>query len=395
MIPSTTTHIHAGAAEFHPDENYVVTTDNKKVRTPHPAPRAGRRRLTPAGAAQIGYDHLIVATGMHIHAGKIAGLEEALEEGPVSTNYIPKYASKTFDLIKNFEGGEAVRAPPTPPVPGHVSLTPGRRPVAQLFTFPTGPMKCAGAPQKIMYLAEDYWRKKSRIREKCDVIYNTALPRIFGVVKYAESLRLVCQSRDINVNYSLDLVEVRNKSREAVFRGVVDGQPSGDEQVFKYDMMHVAPKMGPVKAVADSPLANAAGFVDVDDHTLQHKKYRNVWSLGDASSLPTSKTAAAISEESGVLKANLRAVMAGRVKPRRYNGYTSCPLVTGYGSLILAEFDYSGEPLETFPVEQSLERSDMYYLKRDVMPTLYWHGLLTGLWEGPGTFSKIPGVRAV
>lgn len=139
----------------------------------------------------------------------------------------------------------------------------------------------------------------------------------------------------------------------------------------------------------------AGSFVEVDDHTLQHVKYGNVFSLGDASSLPTSKTAAAISEQSGVLKANLRAVMKGRVKPRRYNGYTSCPLTTGYNSLILAEFDYTGQPLESFPVDQGQERALMMMLKRDVMPGLYWHALLKGHWEGPGTLRRFAGVNAV
>jgi sulfide:quinone oxidoreductase len=128
-----------------------------------------------------------------------------------------------------------------------------------------------------------------------------------------------------------------------------------------------------------SPLANEGGWVDVDKRTLQHTKYPNVFSLGDASSLPTSKTAAAIRAQAPILVENLMTVMAGKAPGAIYDGYTSCPIVTDYGKLILAEFDYDKKPCETFPFDQSKERLSMYLLKKHVLPTLYWQGMLKGL----------------
>jgi sulfide:quinone oxidoreductase len=127
-----------------------------------------------------------------------------------------------------------------------------------------------------------------------------------------------------------------------------------------------------------SPLANKDGWVDVDRNTLQHVRWPDVFSLGDVSSLPTSKTGAAIRKQAPVLVKNLLAVRAGRPLPASYDGYTSCPLVTGYGKLILAEFDYTKGPAESFPFDQSKERYSMFALKAYALPRMYWHGMLRG-----------------
>lgn len=125
-------------------------------------------------------------------------------------------------------------------------------------------------------------------------------------------------------------------------------------------------------------VAIAAGWVDVDKYTLQYVKYSNIFSLGDASGLPTSKTGAAIRKPAPVLVANLLATINKQALSAVYTGYTSFALVTGYGKLVLAEFDYDGKPMETFPFDQSKERWSMYHLKRWVLPWLYWNKILMG-----------------
>ena len=131
-------------------------------------------------------------------------------------------------------------------------------------------------------------------------------------------------------------------------------------------------------------LVNEAGFVNVNKFTLQHKKYPNVFALGDCSSSPNPKTAAAVAVQAQVVYKNLSEIMDGRRPILNYDGYASCPLVTGYNSCILAEFDYDFQPMETFPIiDQSKERYSMFLLKRDVMPQLYWHLMLNGIWNGP------------
>ena len=136
--------------------------------------------------------------------------------------------------------------------------------------------------------------------------------------------------------------------------------------------------MGPPDFIKQSPIANEGGWVDVDKATLQHNRFKNIYSLGDASSLPTSKTGAAIRKQAPVLVANLLAQIAGQPLNAAYDGYTSCPLVTGYGRLILAEFDYDGKPVETFPFDQSKERLSMYLMKKHLLPAMYWHGMMRG-----------------
>jgi sulfide:quinone oxidoreductase len=232
-----------------------------------------------------------------------------------------------------------------------------------------------------MYLAEDYFRKHG-LRNKTRVMYYCATPTIFSAPKYAAALmEQVVKPRGIDVLFKHQLVEIRAGTKEAVFKNT----ESNESIVQPYDLIHVVPPMSAPDFIKRSPLANAAGWVDVDKETLQHIRYPNVFSLGDASSLPTSKTAAAIRAQAPVLTANLLAALRSRQGTLKYDGYTSCPLITGYGKLILAEFDYDLKPKETFPFDQAKERYSMYLLKRYVIPVIYWDGLLKGYkWPRPG-----------
>lgn len=234
-------------------------------------------------------------------------------------------------------------------------------------------MKCGGAPQKICYLADEHFRQEG-IRDRCKLIFAIAKPTIFDVKRYADTLDKVIQRKQIEPRFNHNLIELRPDTKEAVFEQL-DG---GEDVIVTYDMIHVTPPMSAPSFVADSPLADEAGWVDVDKHTLRHNRFDNVFSLGDCSSLPTSKTGAAIRKQAPVVAKNVRAAIKGRPLTASYNGYTSCPLVTGYGKLVLAEFDYDKIPAETFPFDQSKERWSMYLLKKHGLPLLYWHGMLKG-----------------
>lgn len=344
VVPPQADWIRSAAVEFRPEENAVVTAD-------------GRR---------IAYDYLVVALGMQVNFDQIGGLPEALRDPDscVTSNYSAATAPKTFELIRRFRGGNA------------------------LFTFPPMPIKCPGAPQKIMYLADDYWRKNG-VRDRTTVIYNTSLGVIFGVKKYAERLLKVVERKGIRVNYHRRLVEVRPDKREAVFEVLDSREESKPTETYSYDFLHATPPMGPLSFMKGQPIADEAGWVDVDKNTLRHRRYGNVFGIGDCTNVPTSRTAAACAAEASVLKANLLAAMRGGELRASYDGYTSCPLVTGYGKTILAEFDFDAAPLETFPFDQGKERASMYYLKKDLLPQLYWNGLLKGLWGGPGTMRRV------
>ena len=307
------------------------------------------RTVTTRGGSVLRYRDLVVAPGIQLDWHKIEGLEGHVGEGLITSNYLYRSTERTWALLNEVGSGNAV------------------------FTFPSTPIKCAGAPQKIMYLADDHFRRRG-VRGKVNVLWRSAGAAIFGVKKYAAALSEVVARKKIDAAYRQDLVAVRPASKEAVFKGLDDGK----EHVVRYAMLHVVPPQSAPDFIKKGPLANAAGWVDVHKHTLQHIRHPEVWGLGDASSLPTSRTGAAIRKQAPVLVENLLARRAGQALTASYDGYASCPLVTGYGKLILAEFDYDGRPAESFPFDQSQERWSMWAMKTYALPELYWNGMLKG-----------------
>ncbi len=327
VMPRGVHWIRDAAAEFLPAENMIRTRDGKTIT----------------------YDWLVVAAGLQIFWDKIPGLRESLGKGGVCSNYSFGTVDFTWQAIREFKGGNAI------------------------FTNPSGAVKCGGAPQKIMYLADEHFRKAG-VREKANVIYMSALPNIFAVERYRKTLEKVISRKEIDCRFQHELVEILPERHEAVFKSL----ESGERITLPYGLLHVTPPMGPPTFLASSPLADEQGWIDVDRQTLRHKRYANVFALGDCSNLPTSKTGAAIRKQAPVLVKNLRAAIAGQVPDATYDGYTSCPLVTGYGKLVMAEFDYDKRPQETFPIDQSRERWSMWLVKRYLLPLLYWHGMLKG-----------------
>lgn len=298
------------------------------------------------------YNHLIVAPGIQLNWHEIKGLTETLGKNGVCSNYSFKTAPYTFECIKNLNGGKAI------------------------FHNPHTPVKCGGAPHKIMYLAADYFRKNG-VLNKIDIQYWSGAGKLFAVPKYEKTLLEVVKRGNIKLNFMQKLVEIDGPNKRAKFVGF--GENNKDVETWvEFDMIHVTPPQSAPDFIKNSSLANAAGWVDVDKNTLRHVKYNNIFSLGDASGLPTSKTGAAIRKQAPVLVDNIISSLNGKDLKAQYTGYTSCPLVTGYGKLVLAEFDYNNEPMETFPMDQSKERWSMYVLKRRVLPWLYWNKILTG-----------------
>jgi len=307
------------------------------------------RRIELEDGTSVEYELLVVAVGIRCRWEAIPGLPETLGRDGVCSNYSGEHVERTWEFIQGLSGGRAV------------------------FTHPATPIKCGGAPQKIMYLAADHWRRR-RVLEETEIRFGIATPKIFGAAHYVHPLERVAADYGIGVLYRHDLREIRPAAREAVFHDL----DAETEVVLPYDLLHVTPPMGPPAFIAESPLAGEGGWVAVDRETCRHIRYPDVFSLGDVSSLPTSKTAAAIRKQAPVVVTNLLAALEERTGHAAYDGYTSCPLVTGYGRLILAEFDYDGNPQETFPFDQAKPRWTMYQLKKRLLPPLYWHGMLKG-----------------
>lgn len=304
------------------------------------------------GGETLGYDYLVVAPGIQLNWHEIAGLKETLGKNGVCSNYSFETAPYTFECIKAFKGGNAI------------------------FHNPHTPVKCGGAPHKIMYMATDYFRKHGLL-DKVNVAYWSGGGKLFAVPKYEKTLLDVVQRGNINLNFNVKLTAIDGDKKVATFVGI--GADNKDQVTeVPFDMIHVTPPQSAPDFVSKSPLANAAGWVEVDQYTLQHPRFANVFTLGDGAGLPTSKTGAAIRKQAPVLVANLLSFMTGKPLTAKYNGYSSCPIVTGYGKLVMAEFDYTNTPTETFPFDQSKERWSMFALKRYLLPWLYWNQILPG-----------------
>lgn len=343
LIDSKLKFYNSHVEEFSPEQNFVTLTNGDK----------------------LNYQHLVVVPGIKVDFSSIKGLPEALDDpnSLVSSIYSYDYCDKVFRSIQKLTSGSA------------------------LFTQPAGVVKCAGAPQKAMWLALDYWKRaglynpRDSAHSKIDVTFATGLAVMFGVPKYAAKLEELRVERAVEGLFEHDLVSIDGN--------VATFSVPGDKKEVKkrFDFLHAVPKMGPHAFVRNSVLANAAGFVDVDDATTRHKKYHNVWSVGDASSLPTSKTIAAITSQAPVLVENLMLSLQDKAPTAEYDGYTSCPLVTEYGKVLLAEFKYGGEPKETFKswfgIDQATPRRAFYHLKKDFFPWVYSKSMIKGTWGGP------------
>lgn len=328
LLPRGVAHVAQAVKAFSPETNEIEFADGQR----------------------LGYDFLVVAAGIQLNFGAIKGLPEALGKNGVSSNYRYDLAPYTWELVRNFKGGKA------------------------LFTQPAGAIKCAGAPQKAMYLAADYWRQNGIKAESIQFRNGGAV--LFSVPFYARALSRVVDSYGARAQLGDSLVEVRGEEKIAVFERAKDGEKVREE--VPYDLLHVVPPQSAPDCIRQSTLANAEGWVDVDQHTLRHVRYGNVYSLGDCSSLPTSKTAAAVKAQAPVLVNNLLEALQGLETSARYTGYTACPVTTSHGKVMLAEFTYGGTVSTTLPLDSRIPRKFYWFLKRSVLPWFYWNLLLKG-----------------
>ncbi|WIA22774.1 hypothetical protein OEZ85_001172 [Tetradesmus obliquus] len=332
VLPQGVAWLRSAAAEIDADSSTVTTADGRRLR----------------------YEYLVVATGCQPKWDSVRGLPEALGDGRVVSNYSPKYAPLTFEALKDLKQGHAI------------------------FTMPKGTVKCPGAGHKVCWLSEDYLRRHGR-RPAVKVTYVTPSARVLGLQRYLPTIERITQERDIAVVPSTHLVEVCGRQQEAVFDCLdASGTPTGQQRVMHYDLLHVTPPHVPAPAVANSSLADAGGWLAVDKETLQHLRYPNVFGIGDCCSLPTGKTAAAAAAQFLVLRDNLDALMAGSLQQdsaAKYDGYTSCPVVTRQGRVMLMEYGYDGVIMEMFSklgIDQSQEQYLMWLVKTLVLPAAYW-----------------------
>lgn len=322
-----------------------------KDRAQHVDPQ--NQTVETAGGVTVHYDHLVVCPGIQLDWDAVPGMSSALATETVSSNYRYDLAPKTWQVIQEMRSGTAI------------------------FTMPVGPIKCAGAPQKIAYLAADHWRRTG-VLDAIRIVLVLPTPAMFGVPVFAQELERVVKRYGIEVHKSSEVTSVDPDGRSVT----VTNRAAGTTVEIGYDLLHVVPQQSAPDWLKSSPLAdteNAGGYVDIDKHTMRHRRYPNVFALGDAGSTPNSKTGAAIRRQAPVVVANLWASLLGHEPRERYDGYASCPLTTARNKMLLAEFDYTLQPKPSIPlIDTTHEGRDMWYLKRYGLPAMYWNLILKG-----------------
>lgn len=307
------------------------------------------------GCRVVKYKRLVVCPGLKLDWHRVEGLVETLGRNGVTSNYRYDLAPYTWDLVSGMTSGRAV------------------------FTQPPMPIKCAGAPQKAIYLSADHWTRKSVISD-IDIGFHNAGGVLFGVKDYVPALQSYVDKYQIGLNFFQNLVAIDGAAKKAWFDVSKPDTPVERVEV-EFDMIHVTPPQCAPDFIAVSPLADAAGWVDVDQATLRHKTFENIWSLGDVMNAPNAKTAAAARKQAPVVADNIIADIRGRAPVSQYDGYGSCPLTVERGKIVLAEFGYGGTLQPSFPrwlIDGTKPSRLAWLLKEKILPPIYWKAMLKG-----------------
>ena len=301
----------------------------------------------------ISYDYLVVCPGLQLDWDKIEGLKETLNKNNVCSNYSAETVEYTWECIQNIKEGTA------------------------LFTQPPMPIKCAGAPQKIMYLAADRFRKKGTL-DKFNIEFLNAGPVLFGVPFFAKALSKVVADYGIKTKFNHNLVAIDGPAKTATFE-TTDSEGNKQRISKTFDMIHVTPPQSAPDFIKKSPLANAAGWIDVNPKSLQHNQYSNIFGLGDAAATTNAKTAAAVRKQVPVVVDNILSLQNNTALRDGYDGYGSCPLTTSLSTVMLAEFSYDGKVTPSFPfLDPRKNRFIWWWGKTTGFPWLYWHLMIKG-----------------
>jgi len=333
LVPRGVSWIQQSVIQFSPDDQMVNLADGSEVR----------------------YGQLIVSAGLKLDWSAIEGLEDSLGRNGVTSNYRYDLAPYTWQLVQGLENGKAV------------------------FTQPPMPIKCAGAPQKALYLSADHWFRQKRLKNISIDFYNAG-GVLFGVETYVPALMKYIDKYGVKLNFNHSLVKVDGDRQRAWFAHSDEAGIAHTSET-EFDMLHVCPPQIAPDFIRNCVLADEMGWLDVDPQTLRHKTFGNIWGLGDVTNTPNAKTMAAARKQAPVVAENVCQAINGMEPVVGYDGYGSCPLTVERGKIVLAEFGYGGKLLPSFPSwvnpgNQATKRA--WFLKTHLLPSIYWHGMLKG-----------------
>ena len=330
VLPNGVAWIQAAVTDVLPDEQTLVLDSGQRIT----------------------WNNLIVCPGLRLAWEKIEGLQDTLGHNGVTSNYSYEHAAYTWQLVQQLKAGKAI------------------------FTQPAMPIKCAGAPQKALYLSCDHWLKHGHLKN-IDVEFNLAGAALFGVPTFVPPLMEYVHKYNARLAFTSNLVKVDGPARKAWFE-VKDAEGNATLEEKSFDLLHVVPPQVAPDFIRQSPLSDAAGWCEVNPYSLQHLRYPHVFGLGDVCSTTNAKTAAAVRKQIVVVAENLLALRKQAPLPLKYDGYGSCPLTVEKGKVVLAEFGYGGKLLPTFPLDPTQARRSMWFLKATLLPWFYWNGMLKG-----------------
>jgi len=345
-------------------------------------------KLTTDKGTVISYDYLIIATGLQLDFERIKGLEEAgraysagdnerllkaLGDDGICSIYTAKGATKTWEQMQKY-----------------IAQAKSGKKTKFVFTHPSTPIKCGGAPKKIMYLANARLKEEGA-RENAELTFYPNGGAMFGVPEYHDAILGQFKREGFKWHYRHNLIEVDKEKKIAVFdakwqeKGPWDPVMKDFEVIPKhekvrvpYDFLHVVPPQIAPREIAESDLGSAKGWVPVNKETLQHIRYENVFSLGDVAQVPMGKTGGSIRKQYKVLVDNLISLMKGKKLEAKYAGYTVCPLITDIGTVMLAEFDWTVKPTPSFPLDPTVERWVFWLMKVYALKPMTMYGMLSG-----------------
>ncbi|MFA7082940.1 MAG: FAD/NAD(P)-binding oxidoreductase [Arcobacteraceae bacterium] len=365
-LPKGIKHIADFAVEFDPDNN----------------------KLTTKSGEVITYDFLIIATGLKLDFGSIKGLESIEETYTVgdSSQILNTFGNSGACSIYTVDGAVATWNN----MQKFVNEAKAGKKVKGLFTDPKTAIKCGGAPKKIMYLTHARL-VEAGARANTELLLNSSGGKMFGIPEYHDAILEQFKVRDFKWNYAHSLTAVDLANKTATFERSWKEKGEYDEDLeeytmvtktedldFDFDFLHITPPMKAPDEIGNSPLGSAKGWVPVDKESLQHVKYANVFAIGDIAAVPMGKTGGSVRKQYKALVDNILSAMEGKPLTSKYDGYTVCPLITDLGKVMLAEFDWSGKPTPSFPLDPTQERYIWWLLKVYMLKPMTMHGLLSG-----------------
>ncbi len=366
FVPSGTKLIKAKAVEFNPEANKVVL-DNGQT---------------------ISYDFLVIASGLKLNFKAIKGLEEigettsaadglkiqsVFKDSGITSVYNMHSADETWKQMQKF-----------------IEKAKTGKKVQGVFTHPNTPIKCGGAPKKIMYLMNSRLNE-ANARANATLTFYPNGGKMFGVPEYHEAILEQFKARDFKWNYFHNLTGVDIDKKIATFDKHWKEKGAYDEDLEEYtmvtkhenvevpfDFLHITPPMKAPDEIGNSPIGSSKGWVPVHKETLQHVKYKNIFALGDVAAVPMGKTGGSVRKQYKVLVDNLISLMEGKELTAKYEGYTVCPLITDIGKVMLAEFNWTKKPTPTFPLDPTQQRWIWWIFKVYFLKPMTMYGLLSG-----------------